>query len=135
MRVLVTGGAGFIGSHIVDALVEAGHDVAIVDDLSTGSRRNLNPEARCYEVSITEVDALREIFSREKPELVNHHEPRRECLSLLERPAGFVDSDEYVVLGNQQVILDVIHGIHRAGPIILRIDAHAAELVELCADR
>jgi UDP-glucose 4-epimerase len=73
MKVLVTGGAGFIGSHIVDALIEAGHDVAVVDDLSTGSKRNLNPKARFYQVSITDFDALGEVFGQEKPELVNHH--------------------------------------------------------------
>src|SRR3712207_5468881 len=49
VRALVTGGAGFIGSHVVDAYVEAGLDVAIVDNLSTGSRANLNPAARLYE--------------------------------------------------------------------------------------
>lgn len=73
MKVLVTGGAGFIGSHIVDALIEAGHIVAVLDDLSTGSKRNLNPKARFYKVSVTDFDALGEVFEQEKPELVNHH--------------------------------------------------------------
>ena len=48
LRILVTGGAGFIGSHIVDAYLAGGHEVAVVDDLSTGRRENLNPRARFF---------------------------------------------------------------------------------------
>jgi UDP-glucose 4-epimerase len=73
MRVLVTGGAGFIGSHIVDALIGQGHDVVVVDDLSSGKRANVSPEARFYEVSITDPESLDRIFAEERPELVNHH--------------------------------------------------------------
>ena len=51
-RILVTGGAGFIGSHIVDAFVAAGHAVAVVDNLSTGKPQNLNPAAAFYQVDI-----------------------------------------------------------------------------------
>ena len=72
MKVLVTGGAGFIGSHIVDALVARGDDVVVVDDLSTGSERNANPEARLYRVSITD-PKLAEVFDQERPEVVSHH--------------------------------------------------------------
>ncbi len=73
MRVLVTGGAGFIGSHIVDAAVAAGHDVASVDNLFTGKRSNLNPRARFHQVDITDAAMLEEVFEQEKPEVVNHH--------------------------------------------------------------
>ena len=48
MRILVTGGAGFIGSHVADAYLAAGHEVAVVDDLSTGSRDNLDPRVHIY---------------------------------------------------------------------------------------
>ncbi|HUF37599.1 MAG TPA: SDR family oxidoreductase [Anaerolineales bacterium] len=71
-KVLVTGGAGFIGSHVVDLLIEAGHDVAVVDDFSTGRRRNLNPAARLYEVDIRSPQ-LRDVFAAERPEIVDHH--------------------------------------------------------------
>ena len=73
MKILVTGGAGFIGSHVVDAYVEAGHEVAVVDNLTTGNRQNVHPAARFYEVDIRDADALEEVFAREKPDVVNHH--------------------------------------------------------------
>lgn len=72
MKVLVTGGAGFIGSHVVDSLVKEGHSVAVVDDLSSGRRVHVNPTARFYQVDIRE-PRLQEVFEREKPDLVNHH--------------------------------------------------------------
>jgi UDP-glucose 4-epimerase len=72
MKVLVTGGAGFIGSHVVDAFLEAGHDVVVVDDLSTGRESNLNPGARFYKLDIRD-PALAEVFEHERPEVVDHH--------------------------------------------------------------
>jgi UDP-glucose 4-epimerase len=72
MRCLVTGGAGFIGSHIVDGLVSMGHDVSCVDNFLTGSRDNLNPKARFYESDITNLEKLKEVFEKEKPEYVFH---------------------------------------------------------------
>jgi len=52
MKILVTGGAGFIGSHVVDAMLAAGHEVVVVDNLSTGRQQNLNRRARFYQVDI-----------------------------------------------------------------------------------
>lgn len=73
MRVLVTGGAGFIGSHIVDALIKEGHDVAVVDDLSSGDARQVSPKARLYCVDITDTQSLAKVFAKERPEVVSHH--------------------------------------------------------------
>lgn len=73
MKVLVTGGAGFIGSHVVDALVKEGHDVAVVDNLSMGKREQVHPAARFYRVDIRDRQALEEVFRVERPEVVNHH--------------------------------------------------------------
>lgn len=73
MRILVTGGAGFIGSHIVDAYVLAGHEVSIVDDLSTGRRSNINPKAVFYEADIRDRDRMNQIFNDGRFEVVNHH--------------------------------------------------------------
>lgn len=72
MKILVTGGAGFIASHVADAYVEAGHEVVILDNLSTGHRENLNPAARFYHLDICD-PGLAGVFSAEKPDLVNHH--------------------------------------------------------------
>lgn len=73
MRVLVTGGAGFIGSHIVDGLVERGDAVFVVDDLSAGSRGDVHPDARLYDVSLNDADGLARAFADAKPDAVSHH--------------------------------------------------------------
>jgi len=72
MKVLVTGGAGFIGSHVVDTLISAGYEVVIVDDLSTGRLSNLNPAATFYKVDIRSPQ-LAEVFEKERPAYVDHH--------------------------------------------------------------
>jgi UDP-glucose 4-epimerase len=72
MKIVVTGGAGFIGSHVVDAYVAAGHDVIVVDDLHSGKRENVNRAARLIEMDINDPD-LPGLFQAERPDVVNHH--------------------------------------------------------------
>ncbi len=75
MRILVTGGAGFIGSHIVDQCVAVGHEVAVVDNLwgeGGGKEANLNPKARFYRADITDDLNLSRIFDEFHPEIVSH---------------------------------------------------------------
>ena len=69
---MVTGGAGFIGSHIVDAYINDGYQVIVIDNLSTGKRENLNSKAKFYECDICS-DEAKGIIEREKPEVINHH--------------------------------------------------------------
>jgi len=71
MKILVTGGAGFIGSNLVDALIETGHQVLVVDNLSTGLKENLNSQAKFFELDIQD-EKLSDIFAAEKPEVVFH---------------------------------------------------------------
>lgn len=72
MRVLVTGGAGFIGSHIVDQLLGRGHQVSVVDNLSTGDRRNVPAGVPVFEVDICDTKALAAVFDSFQPECVSH---------------------------------------------------------------
>ncbi len=71
VKILVTGGAGFIGSHIVDLLIARGHDVIVVDNLSTGKKEDINKQARFYQIDINDSD-LKNVFKVEKPEYIFH---------------------------------------------------------------
>ena len=88
MKILVTGGAGFIGSHVTDAYLEAGHDVAVIDDLSNGSRENLNPKARFHPVDIVDAAAVRRVFQAERPEVVSHHAAKADIALINRDPMG-----------------------------------------------
>lgn len=70
-KYLVTGGAGFIGSNLVDELIERGHKVAVIDDLSTGKKEYLNPKAKFYQVDICS-SKIEKIFEIERPDFVFH---------------------------------------------------------------
>ncbi len=72
MKILITGGAGFIGSHVVDAYVAAGHEVVVLDDLSSGRLENMNPRARLVRVDIRDPQT-RAVIAAERPAVVNHH--------------------------------------------------------------
>ena len=73
MKILVTGGAGFIASHLVDKLIAYDHCVIVVDNLSGGRKENVNPKASFYEIDICDAKALEEVFIKERPEIVDHH--------------------------------------------------------------
>lgn len=74
MRILITGGAGFIGSHLVDAYMEAGHEVAVLDNFVTGKRENLEgKQVRVYRADLVDRDEVFRAFREFRPEVVSHH--------------------------------------------------------------
>ena len=73
MRIVVTGGAGFIGSHVVDSYIDAGHQVLVIDDLSTGNTMNVNPAARLEHIDIRDAHGIGKVFASFRPQVVNHH--------------------------------------------------------------
>lgn len=77
MKVVVTGGAGFIGSHIVDGLIEEGYEVVIIDDLSTGNESNISPNAKFYNLDIKD-NELESIFRDERPDYVCHQAAQKD---------------------------------------------------------
>jgi UDP-glucose 4-epimerase len=100
MKILVTGGAGFIGSHIVEAYLDAKHEVCVVDDLSTGFRQNVPGSARLHEVDIRS-ERLSEVFAAEKPEIVSHQAARANVRESFEKPLLYTDVN---VLGSVNVL-------------------------------
>lgn len=90
MKVLVTGGAGFIGSHLVDSLLLAGHEVLVVDDFSTGKREYINKQASFLDKDIRD-DDLKSIFEDFSPDLVYHLAAQKNVRTSLENPV--LDAD------------------------------------------
>lgn len=110
MKILVTGGAGFIGSHVVNVFIENGHEVVIVDNLSTGRRSNLNPAATFYQVDIRSPQ-LAEIFEREQPQVIDHHAAQMDVRRSVEDP---LFDAEVNVLGSINLIeLARVHNVER----------------------
>ncbi len=90
MKILVTGGAGFIGSHIVDGLISKGYEVVVVDNLSSGKIENVNQKARFYQVDISNREEIEGVFLREKPSIVNHHAAQKNVRLSVENPIFYL---------------------------------------------
>jgi UDP-glucose 4-epimerase len=90
MKILVTGGAGFIGSHIVDAYCELGNDVIALDDLSTGHANNVNPKARLIQMDIRDPQ-LDRVFATERFDVVNHQAARGNVRGSIANPLEYAD--------------------------------------------
>ena len=86
MKILITGGAGFIASHITDAFIEEGHDVTVLDDLSTGFEKNLNAKAKFVKMNICDPD-IEDLFENGKFDLVNHHAAQMDVRRSVADPA------------------------------------------------
>lgn len=87
MNVLVTGGAGFIGSHVAEHYLQAGHDVAVIDDLSVGIRDSVPDGAAFDRIDIRDGAAVRDCIQRVDPDIINHHAAHNDAMESLEEPA------------------------------------------------
>ncbi|MCP9475073.1 MAG: NAD-dependent epimerase/dehydratase family protein [Nitrospira sp.] len=103
MKVLVTGGAGFIGSHVVDRLVEEGHEVVVVDDLSTGKRKHVNRAAVLYKLDV-QSGRLEKVFRNERPSIVIHLAAQVSARQSIENP----------ILDAQVNVLGTMNVLHQA---------------------
>jgi len=99
-KILVTGGAGFIGSHLVDALIEKGHKVVVVDNLSTGKKENINKKAKFYKIDICS-PKIGEIFKKEKPEICFHFAAQINVRKSIEDP---IKDAKINILGSLNVL-------------------------------
>jgi len=129
MRALVTGGAGFIGSHIVDLLIAENHDVAIVDNFATGKPSNLNRHAHFYELDITSPD-FREVIAEVRPEVVFHQAAQMSVKVSTDDPLydarvnvlGLVNVLEACAAGGVRKIIFASSGATYGNPVYLPLD-------------
>jgi UDP-glucose 4-epimerase len=111
VKILVTGAAGFIASHVADAYIAAGHDVVILDDLSRGAKDNVNPKARFYQCDVRDREAVEKVFLSEKPAIVNHHAAQMDVRRGVREP--FFDA-QVNILGSLNLIESAVaHGAKR----------------------
>src|SRR6185312_10633378 len=106
MKIIITGGAGFIASHVADEYIKAGHKVVVIDNLSKGFKKNLNPKAKFYPADITDLALIESIFKKEKPEIVNHHAAIAEVILSVRDPIPTLTTN---VLGTVNLLLAFGH--------------------------
>jgi UDP-glucose 4-epimerase len=111
VKIVVTGGAGFIGSHVVDAYVAAGHEVAVLDNLSTGQVANVNPAAQMHELDVRDHAAVTAAIAAFRPEVVNHHAAQSEVPKSVADP--MYDASVNIVGGLNVLKASVDHGVRK----------------------
>ena len=110
MRILVTGGAGFIGSHVADGFRAQGHEVAVVDDLSAGNRANLDPAVKLYQHDIRDA-GLESVFKDFRPDVVDHHAAQSNVPASVMDPV--YDASVNVLGGLNLLKLSAAHGVKK----------------------
>lgn len=112
MKILVTGGAGFIASHVTDSFLAAGHQVLVVDNFSSGKRSNLpenNPQLTIKEADIRDLDQIKAIFKEFQPDVIDHHAAQISVVVSAEDP--FLDLDL-----NVKGMLNILEAIRHEAP-------------------
>jgi UDP-glucose 4-epimerase len=104
MKILVTGGAGFIGSHIVNAYIDAGHDVTVIDDLSSGKMQLVNPKATFYHLDIHSPE-VKTILEKEKIKVINHHAAQISVSASVANPLFDANSN---IIGTLQLLQNAV---------------------------
>jgi UDP-glucose 4-epimerase len=111
MKILVTGGAGFIGSNLVDALVKDGHEVTVLDNLSTGKEENINPEVKFYNIDLLDMESLELVFREFKPDVVNHHAAQIDVRKSVEDPS--FDAETNIIGSINLFELSINYGVSK----------------------
>jgi UDP-glucose 4-epimerase len=111
VKILVTGAAGFIASHVADAYAEAGHDIVVIDDLSRGVQKNVNAKCRFYSCDIRDRDLVEKIFREEKPTIVNHHAAQMDVRRGVREP--LFDAQVNILGGINLIEAAVANGVER----------------------
>jgi UDP-glucose 4-epimerase len=104
MKILVTGGAGFIGSHIVNAYIDGGHDVIVIDNLSSGEMKLVNPKAKFYNLDIHS-PKVKTILEREKITVINHHAAQISVSASVSDPLFDANSN---IIGTLQLLQNAV---------------------------
>jgi UDP-glucose 4-epimerase len=107
MKILVTGGAGFIGSHVVEAYVKAGHEVMVLDNLSTGKREFVPQGVQLVEADITDRTKIEEVIKNFQPEVINHHAAHIQVGNSVKDPQFDAQNNIIGVLNIMQAAKDV----------------------------
>ena len=105
-HVLITGGAGFIGSHLADAFLDRGWRVSVIDDLSTGDRRNLNGRATLYEADLRQTETV-DLLDQLRPDLVMHHAAQMDVRRSVREPAFDAEANVVASVRLLQKCVDV----------------------------
>ena len=111
MRILVTGGAGFIGSHVADAYIAAGHEVAVLDNFSTGREENVNSAAAVHRVDLRDQPEVEKAIASFRPELVNHHAAQSEVPRSVADPT--YDAQVNIIGGLNLLKACIDHGVRK----------------------